>query len=75
MADPKRPSTLRGRVRQTRLGEMLRLYRTVRGHSLRDVAPKVGISSATLMRIETGQGFDAETLLKLWSWLLEKTEP
>jgi len=54
---------------------MLRLYRTVRGHSLRDVAPKVGISSATLMRIETGQGFDAETLLKLWSWLLEKTEP
>lgn len=56
--------------RPTRLGKMFRLYRTVRGFSLRDVAPEIGIGHATLMRIETGQAFDAETLLKLWTWLL-----
>ena len=56
--------------RQTRLGEMFRLYRMVRGLSLRQVAPQIGIGHATLMRIETGQAFDAETLLKLWTWML-----
>jgi len=62
---------MRARIkRQTRLGEMFRLYRTVRGTSLRDVAPAIGISPATLMRIETGQAFDADTLLKLWAWML-----
>lgn len=67
----KRPSTLRGRIaRPTRFGEMLRLYRTVRQLSLRDVAPAIGIGHATLMRIETGEAFDADTLLKLWTWLL-----
>lgn len=67
-----RPSTLAGRiVTKTRLGEMFRLYRTVRGSNLRDVAADIGISHATLMRIEHGQAFDAETLLKLWTWLMK----
>ena len=66
-----RPSTLRGRIRrQTRFGEMFRLYRTVRNLSLRELAPQIGIGHATLMRIETGQTFDADTLLKLWTWML-----
>ena len=59
------------KVRQTRLGEMLRLYRTVRGKSLREIAPQIGIGHATLLRIETGQAIDAATLLKLWTWLLK----
>lgn len=59
--------------RKTRLGEMLRLYRTVRGRSLRDLAPEIGIGAATLMRIESGQAFDAETLLKLWAWMVATT--
>lgn len=71
MSRATRPSTLRARIpRQTRLGAMLRLYRTVRGRSLRDVAPAMGISAATLMRVETGQACDAATMLKLWHWLL-----
>jgi transcriptional regulator with XRE-family HTH domain len=71
----KRPSSLRGRIhRQTRLGEMLRLYRTVRHLTLRRMAPDIGIGYATLARIEMGEAFDAETLLKLWTWLLA-TEP
>jgi len=61
--------------RPTRLGEMFRLHRTVRGLSLRDAAAQIGIGHATLMRIETGQAFDAETLLKLWSWMLAAEEP
>lgn len=60
--------------RQTHLGEMLRLYRTVRGFTLREIAPQIGISAATLMRIETGQAMDAETLLKLWAWCLKSVE-
>lgn len=67
----KRPSSLRGRIpRPTHLGEMLRLYRTVRNLSLRELAPSIGIGHATLMRIETGEAFDADTLLKLWTWML-----
>lgn len=54
----------------TNLGTMLRLYRTVRGRGLRDMATEVGIGHATLMRIEQGRAFDAETLLKIWSWLM-----
>ncbi len=56
--------------RPTRLGEMFRLYRMVRGWTLREVAPQIGIGHATLMRIEQGQAFDADTLLKLWAWML-----
>ena len=71
-----RPSTLRARIKcQTRLGEMFRFYRTVRGLSLRDVALRIGIAPATLMRIEHGQAFDANTLLKLWSWMLTEDKP
>ena len=68
-----RPKTLTGRIRQTHLGEMLRLYRMVRGMTLRQLAPQIGISTATLMRIEYGQAFDAVTLLKLWAWLTSQT--
>lgn len=67
-----RPTTLSERIHPSRLGEMLRLYRSVHVGSLRDVSKQCGISPATLMRIEHGQGFDDETLLKLWRWLLEK---
>lgn len=66
-----RPTRLAGRIRnRTRLGEMLRLYRAVRGLSLRDVAPVIGIGHATLMRIEVGESFDVATCLKLWTYLL-----
>ncbi len=68
----KRGTTLRARIQPTRLGAMLRLARMVKQQSLRDVAAEIGIGHATLMRIEAGQSFDADTLLKLWHWLLER---
>ena len=54
---------------------MFRLYRTVRRLTLRVVAPQIGISAATLMRIEAGQAFDADSLLKLWTWMLAEDKP
>jgi transcriptional regulator with XRE-family HTH domain len=61
----------------TRFGSMLRLYRTVRQQSLRDIAAETGISHATLMRIEHGEAFDVATGVKLAQWLLaaERTTP
>lgn len=57
------------------MGEVLRLYRTVRNRTLRDLAPEIGIGHATLLRIESGKAMDAETLLKLWAWLLAPMDP
>lgn len=54
----------------THLGAMLTLYRAARRCSARDLAPQVGISHATLSRIERGQTMDAATLLKVWAWLM-----
>jgi transcriptional regulator with XRE-family HTH domain len=56
----------------TRLGKMLRLYRTVENRSLRDVALEIGIGYATLGRIEHGETFDVATLQKLGAWLLDR---
>lgn len=55
----------------TKLGEMLRIYRMLQKQSLREFAPQIGVSSATLMRIEAGHAFDAQTLLVIWRWLLD----
>jgi transcriptional regulator with XRE-family HTH domain len=66
-------ATTEGRAaRRTNLGDALRLLRTVRETSLRDMAPDIGISYATLMRIEHGQDIDADTMLKLLTWLMRK---
>jgi transcriptional regulator with XRE-family HTH domain len=56
--------------RFTHLGQMLSLYRTARQWTVRDVAPQIGISIATLSRIERGNTMDAESMLKIWSWML-----
>lgn len=55
---------------QTRLGEMLRLWRTVRQMTLREVAPSIGISHSTLLRLEQGKPCDLPSWLKVQAWLL-----
>jgi transcriptional regulator with XRE-family HTH domain len=55
----------------THFGEMLRLYRTVENFTLRDMGSDIGISAATLLRIEQGKAFDTATLMKLLTWLLK----
>lgn len=59
---------------RTHLGEMLTLYRAARRWTVRDVAPRIGISAATLSRIERGHAMDADTMLRIWRWLLVETE-
>jgi len=54
---------------RTHLGAMLALYRAARQWTVRDVAPQIGISIATLSRIERGHTMDADTLIKVWIWL------
>jgi hypothetical protein len=59
----------------TRLAQMLHLYRTVNRLSLRDLEPEIGVSKATLMRIEHGYACDVDTWLKLQAWLFAKIGP
>jgi transcriptional regulator with XRE-family HTH domain len=49
---------------RTNLGAMLTLYRAANHWTVRDLAPNVGISIATLSRIERGHAMDADTMLK-----------
>lgn len=54
------------------IGELLRLYRSVKNISIRDMANEIGTSSATLSRIENGKTCDMFTFLLLINWLFEK---
>jgi len=53
---------------------MLALYRAANQWGVRDLAPKLGMSAATLSRIERGHAMDADTMLKVWRWLIGKVE-
>lgn len=64
-----------------RLGEVLKAFREsrpmhpsgiVKGASLQSIADEIGISKATLSRIERGKMCDAETLHKIHTWMMEK---
>lgn len=55
----------------TRLGRMIRCYRQMNERELRTVAKEIGISAATLMRIEHGRECDASTLMKILQWMME----
>lgn len=57
-----------------RLAELIRLYRKWNEWTLRDVADEIGISAATLMRMEAGRVPDGETLAKVLVWLMAKGE-
>jgi len=55
-----------------KLGEVIRAYRMHRELSLRYVANEIGIGAATLMRFENGQDIDAQTFMKVLTWLTSK---
>ena len=56
----------------TRLGRMLRCYRQMHEVELRSVAKEIGISAATLMRLEHGYDCDAATMLKVLNWAMTR---
>lgn len=55
---------------RSNIGRMIRAYRAVNDLSLIQLGNVLGISSATLMRIEAGRAMDAHTWLKIQNWLL-----
>lgn len=69
MKDRKR--TRHGKL-PTQLGKMITLWRAVHQLSFRDLAPQIGISSATLLRIEQGYEVDTATFFKLLEWLRKR---
>jgi DNA-binding XRE family transcriptional regulator len=56
----------------TNAAKLLRLYRAEYGFSVRDMAPRIGVSAATLNRIERGHGMDATSLVKVITWLMSE---
>jgi transcriptional regulator with XRE-family HTH domain len=52
-----------------KIGEMIRLWRNIEGYGIRGAAADIGISAATLSRIEHGEKIDAQTQLKLINYL------
>ena len=54
-----------------KLGKVIRTYRVVNELSLRALGQEIGISAATLMRIEQGLDPDGPTLVKVQAWLAQ----
>ena len=59
-------------MKQTVLGDVLRKWRVMSDIDQRTAAKRMGISAATLCRLENGETTpDAHTLLALLTWLLK----
>jgi transcriptional regulator with XRE-family HTH domain len=52
-----------------RLGEILRYWRKFADRTVREAAADIGISPATLCRVENGKEMDGKTLAKILNWL------
>ena len=53
-----------------RLGLMIVDFRNVECMGVREAAKQIGISAATLSRIERGENCDGATLIKVLAWVL-----
>ena len=53
-----------------KLGQVLKEYRWALRKNVRDMAKELGISHATLSRIERGENMDGVTLARIISWLI-----
>lgn len=51
------------------IGKLLSLFRRVEDIGTRELADEIGISAATLSRIERGGAMDARTMARLIRWL------
>lgn len=52
------------------ISECLKLYRGSRNITIRECAKEIGISSATLSRVENGKDCDMKSFSKLLNWLM-----
>lgn len=51
------------------IGKLLSLFRRIEGLGVRELSAEIGISPATLSRIERGESMDARTMARLIRWL------
>lgn len=54
-----------------RVGRVLKQFRERNGWGIRKLAPLIGLSNATLSRVENGKPVDGATLWKIQTWLFE----
>ena len=54
-----------------RLGAVISDWRWANRIGIREAAKLIGVSSATLSRLECGNNADADTLAKVMLWLIE----
>ncbi len=60
---------------KTNLANMLRCYLAMERLSIRDLAPRIGVSPSTLSRVASGTAMDADTLLKIVNWMTSPLAP
>lgn len=53
----------------TRLGSLIKIWRATQGVNIRSLAVEIGLSAATLSRIERGHEMDARSFVKIMQWL------
>lgn len=53
-----------------RLGEMLKCYRLWHDRTVRELGEEIGVSAATISRIETGEMPSAVSLLLILNWMM-----
>lgn len=52
-----------------RIALLLKKWRLINEIDVKELATDIGISKATMYRIEAGGGIDGETLMKIFNWL------
>ena len=57
-----------------RLSEVIREYRWAKRIAVKDIAAAIGVSSATINRIENGDMPSGQTLSRILRWLLEEVK-
>lgn len=58
-----------------RLGNVLRDWRTMNRLEQKDVARIIGVAPSTISNLEAGKGVNAETLVKVTTWLWGEVQP
>ncbi len=58
--------------RDNNMAGLLRVWRSAEKESLREFASELGISAATLHRVEAGHYVDGSTLAKILTWLMSE---
>lgn len=57
------------------IGRLLQLYRVTQNITMREMGEILGISAATISRIEHGREIDSQTMIKIMNWLFTGRKP